>query len=91
MGKSIRGILRGEVKMRLPEEILEKIDAIAAREFTTRSEIMRRACVEFVEREKKPVKENPGQVAPKFNSASDREDSQSGESHRKHGCDPEAQ
>lgn len=48
MGK---GTYPEEMKVRLPSEILQKIDAIAKREFTTRSEIMRKACVDYVRRE----------------------------------------
>lgn len=49
MGKSKQGGFGVEMKVRVPKEIMDRIDAIAKKRYTTRSEIMRQACLAFVE------------------------------------------
>jgi hypothetical protein len=50
MGKAKHGKAGVEVKVRVPDEIMKKVDAIAAHNYTTRSEVIRQACIEYVNR-----------------------------------------
>lgn len=50
VGKAKRGKFGGETRFRIPQEILDAIDRIAVEEFSNRSEIIRRACIDYVKR-----------------------------------------
>lgn len=82
MGKANRGSLGGEMKVRLDSKLLASIDAIAEREFTSRSEIMRQACVAYL-REKGELEPHvPGPVPKQLSSTKRRRSKSGGESER---------